>query len=92
MMARRCRLRHPARAVVPPPRLRAKPMAFSAPLRDGRERPRLRAGEAFSVTGPPAKPCTGGLFLERLRSYPSQPISEANSEMGNFGQALPKCG
>lgn len=58
-------LHQPARAVAPPPRLRAKWIVFSAPLRT------TPGGSGWALAWrcrevEPAEPCTEGVFLRKI--------------------------
>jgi hypothetical protein len=65
---------HPARAIVPPPRLRAKPVAFSSPLH--RAAGRAGAGGSGAAAGArnSSDPLTGTPFPRRALRGPRAPM------------------
>lgn len=76
-------LHHPARAVVPPPRLRTKWVTFSALLQLPRDGPGWALGRRFGGVRTLRNPATGGYFFERTGSF-AMAVGGGDFKKSNF--------
>ena len=80
-------IRTPARAVVPPPRLRAKWVVFSAPLRTTLGGSAWALARHCGVVESLRNPAPRGFFFERSGGF-AVPVEGGDLKKSNFGNHL----